>query len=120
MLQKIQRKSKIEFYQERFIKFKGQSRKLWNLTNSILGKQRNKTDLITMIRDRNNKTDLTDAKDIADVFADHFANIGKKLSQNLPITKLQNKMERFHGNMFMLPTDETEIATALTGLKQKK
>ena len=50
MLQKVKRKAKMDHYQEKCTKYKNETRKLWNVINTITGKKLNRNTMIERLK----------------------------------------------------------------------
>ena len=64
-------------------KFKGDARKTWSVMKEILGKCTTKSSTL-QTKITVNKTDIFDAKQIADEFNKFFTNIGTDLANKIP------------------------------------
>ena len=65
--------------------FKNETRKLWNVINSITGRKKNKESMIESLKVGNVKTN--DAKEITNTFCKFFANVGKDYANKIPAGK---------------------------------
>ena len=82
MLQKVKRKAKMDHYQEKCTKYKNETRKLWNVINTITGEKRNRDTMIESLKIGNLLTH--DAKLITNTFCKFFANVGKEYANQIP------------------------------------
>ena len=73
---KLKRYARKDFFVKKFLEFKGQSRKVWNLVNSVTGKLSNRNSLIDMIKVSHRE--IIEPLDIAEEFAKFFSNVGRK------------------------------------------
>ena len=64
-------------------KCKGDARKTWSVMKEILGKRTTKSSTL-QTKITVNKTDIFDAKQIADEFNKFFTNIGTELANKIP------------------------------------
>ena len=78
-LQQVKRKAKTHYYRSRCKEFKNDTRKLWNLINTITGKTRKKEIIIESLKINNKKT--TDPKMITKEIGSYFANVGKDFAK---------------------------------------
>ena len=60
----------MDHYQEKCQRYKNETRKLWDVINTITGKKRNKF--------------THDTKQITDTFCNFFANVGKEYANLIP------------------------------------
>ena len=66
----LKRKCKILYYQEKCVEFKLNSKALWKIINKISGKENDKSNIITCIREGG--IGHNNSKDIANIFNNHF------------------------------------------------
>ena len=85
MLQRLLRHARLKFYQEQCLSFKSNTKKLWDLINSVIKKKVKKTDLIEYLTIDQLKT--YDCKRIAEEFGKHFATIGKTYAGKILASK---------------------------------
>ena len=78
-LKRLIRYCKSNYYLNKCIEFKQNSKKLWTLINRAISKSNNKTDSIDKIRVGGNYR--TDAKSVTSAFCNHFANVGKNYAE---------------------------------------
>ena len=86
----------------------------------MIGRERDKTNVLEHFK-INSKLE-TDPVTIANVFCDHFTQVGQKLKQNIPQSRhnANHYMGRMaHQNFFMAPTDPMEIMHIINQLKSK-
>ena len=122
MLQRIKRKAKITHYQKKCIKFKNETKKLWEVINTIIGKKRNKGSMIESLKVDNILT--YDANKITDTFCNFFANVGKEYANKIPkgnynIDYYLDKIPQNQKTMFTAPTTKGEIERIINNLKNK-
>lgn len=98
------------------------SRKLWQYINNKLGrKNKADNDIKKLIC---NDKEVTDAKDIANVFVDFFSNIGLNLAKKTNVDKINKSrtselVENNCKSIFFRPTDANEIFKTIKNLKDK-
>ena len=121
-LQKAIRYCKSQYYLNKCIEYKNNSRKLWNLINSKISKCNNKTDSIDKIKVEN--IYKTDAKSITNTLCKHFSTVGKNYTEKIPnsITNINAYIQKITNNnktLFLTPTTEQEISSMITALPNK-
>ena len=122
MLQRLKRKAKMDHYQEKCQRYKNETRKLWDVINTITGKKRNRDTMIESLKIGNMLTH--DAKQITDTFCNFFANVGKEYANLIPkgnnnIDYYLNKIPQNQQTMFTIPTSKSEIEKIIGNLKNK-
>ena len=122
MLQRVKRKAKMDHYQEKCKKYKNETRKLWDVINTITGKKVNRDTMIESLKIGNMLT--YDAKQITDTFCKFFANVGKEYANQIPkgnnnIGYYLNKIPQNQQTMFTTPTSKLEIERITGNLKNK-
>ena len=75
MLQKIKRKAKMDHYQDKCLRYKNETRKLWDVINTITGKKRKRDSMIKSLKVGSIFTH--DAKEITDTFCNFFCKYRK-------------------------------------------
>ena len=123
LLNRLKCKCKVTFYKDKCIEFKNNSRKLWQLINTCIGKTNDKTNLINYIKVRN--IDIYDSKQIADEIGNYFSSIGSTYAKKIPpsnkqITDYLKVIPRNAKTIFLSPTSKHEIETLLSKLPNKK
>ena len=81
-LRKIIRNTKCNYYHDKCIEFKSQTKKLWGLINEISGKKSDKSTLIGYLHIGDVKE--YGAKRISNILAKYFAKVGKKFAGKIP------------------------------------
>ena len=112
------RGSKISFYKQYFLEHKTNAKKTWDGINSILRQNKKTRFLPTSAIDRNGNM-ATSAGNIATVFNDYFASVGKSLDDKIPKTKVNfKKYMPFYNNqsLFLKPTDSYEVNNIINSL----
>ena len=122
MLQCLLRHTKLKYYHDQCLSFKSNTKKLWELINSIIKKQMKKTDLIEYLTIDQIQT--YDCKKIAEEFGKHFATVGKKLAGNMSPSKNDvnhyvNKIPTVTNSLYLSPTSEKEIKDLIQSLSNK-
>ena len=118
----LKRVAKKDYYLRKILNFKNDSKKLWQLLNSVVGKTRNKLDLPDKIKDANDVL-VHGSVAIANTFCKFFAGVGPNLASqipqpNKPFTDYMNEIW-CNNSLFFAPTDEIEIAKFIANLPNK-
>ena len=111
-LRKTIKKAKIDYYKEKCIEYKMQTKKLWKLINEISGKQNDKSNLVDYLKI--DDVQVYNAKKISNSFARYFSEVGEKFAKKIPSpkTSISEYMKVMGSNtksIFLEPTDENEI-----------
>ena len=122
-LQHTIRNSKRHYYSDLCYKYRSNTKKMWQLINAITKKEVNKSNVVDRLDIKNLK--IHDTKEIANVFADHFANIGKTYAKATPspqkcATEYIKSIKNSQKTMFLEPTTEHEVDRLIDSLKNKK
>ena len=114
-LTNIIRKSKRDHFTNCLKLSQGDSKKTWQILNSVLG--RNGKDLV--LPDTNGTTE--DDIDLANRFIEHFVSTGENLASTVIPPSGASFSQYLHGNhhnsFFMRPTDQREILTIIGNMK---
>ena len=121
-LQKAIRYCKSQYYLNKCIEYKNNSRKLWNLINCKISKCNNKTDSIDKIRVEN--IYKSDAKSITNTLCKHFSTVGKNYAEKIPnsttsINEYIQKVTNNNKTLFLAPTTKHEMTSLITALPNK-
>ena len=76
-------KAKNKFYVNAFEVFKSRSNKKWEILSELVGNNKRKQDIMSVLDGTN---ELTVPEDIANKFADFFSGVGQTLDSNLETT----------------------------------
>ena len=122
MLQRIKRNAKITHYQKKCIDFKNETKKLWEIINTMIGRTRSKESTIESLRINNLLT--YDANKLTDTFCNFFANVGKEYANKIPTSNYKidhylNKIPQNQKSLFAVPTTKTEIQRIISNLQSK-
>ena len=123
MLTKLKRFTKISYYRSKCHEYKNNTKKLWNLVNSCIGKSNDKSTVIELIKIGNLK--LLDGNRIANEFGQYFSKIGKTYADNInppktSITDYLKVIPRNAKSLYLTPTTEVEIMKLINQLPNKK
>ena len=113
VLKRAKRVSRESLYVNRCYELRSNTKKLWNLINSVTGKVRDKSYVISKISI--GTVDYTSPEKIADVLVKQFANMGKnyteKIKSDIPIKEYLDKIGQNTKSVYLHPTNTTEILT---------
>ena len=118
---KIKRKAKLTYYQDKLNSYRNDSKNLWKTLNEIIGKNRGKSSISdTFIV---NGMETTDPRAISNGFCRFFTNVGKDFAANIPNAKksyrnyLHKKNDK---SLFLSPCVPNDILRMISSLKPKK
>ena len=122
-LARIKRQAKLLYFSNKCIELRNNGSKLWKLINKITNKVNDKQTVISKINV--DGIIVEQSKEIANALADHFANIGKTLSDKLPqpknlINRYINKIPTCPNSMYLNPTCPLEIDQIIKNMQNKK
>ena len=120
-------KAKNNYYRKYFEQYKTDSRKQWNMINSLLNRKRKVIDIKKLV-DNDGHT-VSSPVQIAETFNKYFANIASSLKRNTCNTdQMANNSTALHATylsnqvrntIYLRPVDSPEIETYITDLKNK-
>ena len=121
-LSKLKRFCKHDYYRNKCIEFKSNTKKLWALINTAIRKNNDKSCVIDCIQ--SGKLTHYKANVIAEEFAKYFSTVGREFanripSSNTPIAKYIDKISPCGKSMFFSPTDHVEIIKLIESLPNK-
>ena len=119
---KIKRHVRTDYYQNKCVEFRNNSKKLWNMINKISGKNNDKTSIIDYIKVDN--IEYYDSSGITNNLCKYFANIGENLASKIPksnkhINEYLARIEKNEKSLFLRPTSEQEINKIIEKLPNK-
>ena len=119
---KIKRFEKLNYYKNKCVEFKNNSKKLWSMINKISGRNTDKTSIIEYIKVDN--IEYYNSQGITNNLCKYFATIGKNLALKIPksnktIDEYLAKIERNNKSIFLRPTSEQEIDKIIEKLLNK-
>ena len=122
IFEKIKRFEKLNYYKNKCVEFKNNSKKLWNMINKISGRNTDKTSIIEYIKVDN--IEHYNSQGITNNLCKYFATVGKNLAQkipksNKPIIDYLAKIKRNNKSIFLRPTSEQEIDKIIENLPNK-
>jgi hypothetical protein len=119
----IKRNAKKSYFITKFIQYKRDRKKTWNLLNQSLGKIRNKQDVPNTMINNGNKT--YNIKNISNQFCKFFTDVGPKLAAEIDqsdkhYTEYFNNLHKeIPNSMYFIPTDPVEIVKIINKLQNK-
>ena len=121
--QRIIRKSKELFYSQQCIDFKNNTRKLWNIINSVVKKTSNRQCVIDQLKI--GSVELTSGIDITNELGKYFSGIGKELAMNLSGSKISiddyiDKIPIESGGLLLYPTNNIKVMKITQKLANKR
>ena len=122
-LAQIKRQAKFLYFSTKCIELRTNGSKLWKLINKITNKVNDKQSIINKINV--DGISVEQSKEIANALANHFASIGKTLSDKLPqpknsINTYLIKIPTCPSSMFLNPTCSLEIDQVIRSMQSKK
>ena len=82
VLKKVKRHAKRQFYIDKCIKYKSNTRQLWSTINRLVKTHHDKSNVISHLR--SNRTEITDPQRISNTFCSYFSNVGKSFASRIP------------------------------------
>ena len=122
-LNKLKRTCKVQYYKNHCKLYKKNTRRLWEIINSSMGKMSNKNCVINSLRVEN--VTVTNPQDIANELCNHYSTVGKKLSSKIPTPKTDlktyvSKISMNSNSLFMSPTSRDEILLLINKLPSNR
>ena len=121
ILSHLKIKSKTEYYNKQFAKYKDNFKQSWKLIGTLV-KRKTKGETFPTRITHNNRA-FTQEKDIAELFNNFFVNIGPTLAKEIKTdhTDPLQYIESTPSNSFYLaPVTQTQVFTLFAGLKGNK
>ena len=115
------RASKKNYYKSYFTEHQHNTKKTWTGINELIGKRKKST--TTSISLIENKKNITNTKDVANIFNNYFVNVAENLSKELghPKYSVDTHLENPNKyNFFITPTDPQEVLKLINDIDQKK
>ena len=122
VLKKLLRCSKLDYFNNKCLEYKQNSRKLWQLINQVINKISRKNQVIESLRIDN--LVRYSPMEITKGFCDHFATVGKTYSDKVQpprvlVETYNEKINMSNISMFLSPTDREEIKSLIMNLPAK-
>ena len=110
-------KAKDKYYRTAFDIYKNSAKKSWKLLGELMGRSGSKRDYINSLVEDN--VEITGDQKIADIFADHFSNIGPELENALPHTHVSPcaYINRNINSFCLFPVSPEECLNVISKLK---
>ena len=123
ILTKLKRTSKINYYKQKCQEYKNNTKKLWKLINSCMGKHNDKSTVIDYLKIDN--LEICDSRQIANEFGSYFSKIGNKYAENIkpPNTDIKDYLKVIPRNaksLYFTPTTDREVMKLISNLPNKK
>ena len=123
MLTKLKRITKISYYQTKCHEYKNNTKKIWNLVNSCIGKSNDKSMVIDLLKIGD--LEVHDSKRIVNEFGQYFSKIGNVYADNSKSSKTNiidylKVIPRNAKSLYLTPTTEVEIMNLISQLLNKK
>ena len=122
VLKKLLIHSKLDYFNNKCLEYKENSRKLWQLINQVIHKISRKSQVIESLRIDN--LVRYSPMEITKGFCDHFATVGKTYSDKVQpprvlVETYNEKIDMSNISMFLSPTDSEEIKALIMNLPAK-
>ena len=122
VLKKLLRRSKLDYFNNKCLEYKQNSRKLWQLINQVINKISCKSQVIESLRIDN--LVRYSPMEITKGFCNHFATVGKTYSDKVQpprvlVETYNEKIDMSNISMFLSPTDREEIKSLIMNLRAK-
>ena len=123
LLTKLKCKCKLNYYKDKCNEFCRNTKKLWHVINTCIGKENDKTNIINYIKVGN--VDVYDSKLIADEMGQFFSTIASNYAKKIPAshTKIDDYLKVITKNdksIFLNPTNFVEVTMLISRLPNKK
>jgi len=120
--EKHKNKAKIKYYKKYFDEHRDNSRKQWQMINSLLNRSKRKNDINKLVdKDGNVASNPTD---ISEKFNEYFSNIAHELKSKIEMKADDRSYSAFLNDpvplsIFLKPAEDTEVSNIISGLKNK-
>ena len=120
ILNRIIKDAKINYEKKNIEQNIENSRKLWEIINAKMGKNRYNDNDISEIKMSSNEI-IRDKKKIADMMNSYYCTMGKEMSKNIiiPKNKTINLPQMSANSIFIKPTTKSEVLKIIDNLKNK-
>lgn len=122
---KLIKKTKIDYYKQKFTEAKNNVKEVWNLIKDATNEKKvNKSENIKNIRTDNDKV-VTDNREICNNFNNYYAEIGHKMAQDIIknsdvlVNSASHNIEKVMHTIYLYPVTENEIKNCIHSLKNK-
>lgn len=115
----LKKVTKTEFYTKEVESFQGNAKKLWSLMNKLIGKQNDKSGIISQLKINNVVT--KNPLEICESLNNHFATAGLRVSKKPIVNNYKKYLDnRIEKNFEFLPISEMGIINLIDSLPNKK
>ena len=123
ILTKLKRVSKTNYYKHKCHEYKNNTKKLWGLVNSFIGKHNDKSTIIDCLKIGN--MEIYDGGQIANEFGNYFSKIGNNYAGNIKPANINIKdylkvIPRNARSPYLTPTTDQEVINLINKLPNKK
>ena len=112
------RKTQRAYYNDQIEENKSNLKHQWTIIKTLINKQKKVKSPVSKFKIEGKL--VTDKQEISDSFVDFFSDIGEKLDDAIPksrIDPLKSIKAKYTINMFLIPVDEQEITKTIKNLK---
>ena len=119
----IKRRCKREYYLQKCVEFKDNTKKLWHIINQMSGKLNDKSSIIDCIRV--NDIPQYSPNKITNAFGDYFSSVGETMACKIKKSKTEvshyiSKIPLNEKSMFWVPATKLEILKLIESLPNKR
>ena len=123
ILKKVKRHAKKQYYIDKCIEYKSNTKQLWKTINKTIGKASDKTSVIYEIIVITKR--INNPRQISNNFCNYFSNVGKQFATKIPnsrkpITDYLKMIRMNRESIFFYPTNEEEIQRIINRLPNKR
>ena len=116
------RAAKRLYHNNKCVEYQNNSKKLWQVINDIIGKNRDKSTTLDYLTIDGIKE--YGAKKIANSLAKHFSNVGQQYANKIPspnksVEVYLQALQRNHDSLFLHPCNKTEVSKLIQNLPNK-
>ena len=120
-LKQLIRLSKKQYYSSKFNQCKNNVKQTWKLINTAIRPGRKNDNLTKIIHEG---TEISNEKQIANIFNNHFSSIGLELKNAIPTENIRHFSQflpapNLH-SFYLIPSDPSEISRLIKRMKNKK
>ena len=125
LLRKLRRTAKRNYYVNKCIKFKSNSKVLWSVINGLIKTSNDKSNFVEKLKDTDLNREVRNPQMIANMFGLHFSSIGRKCANSISASKKSylyylHKTMKCKDSIMLAPTTPVEISDTLSNLANKK
>ena len=121
-LQKIKRKAKLEYYTNKCLEFRSNTKKLWSIINNTIRRSNDKCCVIDSIK--SDSLVHTNPEKIANELGSYFATVGKNFGTKIDnpkktVWEYTKKIPMNKASMYLTPCNTVEISRIIDALPNK-